>query len=80
MKNLKITETQFKNLMMTIKEQPSAENKWYEEPNRQRKIDTLTDRFYGKMLEISEVHGEEMVWDILESLESKLRDQLVEKR
>jgi hypothetical protein len=79
MKNFKITESQFKNLVEDLNEQTSAENKWYQEPNRMRKIETLSDRFYGKFLEIAEVHGEKMVFDILENLESKLRDQLFEK-
>lgn len=79
MKNFKITESQFKNLVEGLEENPSKENKWYQEPNRQRKIEMLSDRFYGKFLEIAEVHGEKMVFDILENLESKLRDQLFEK-
>lgn len=79
MKNLKITENQLKNLIEGLNEQPNEENKWYVEPNRQRKIEMLSDRFYGKFLEIAEVHDEKMVWDILENLESKLRDQLLEK-
>jgi hypothetical protein len=77
MKNFKIT--QFKNLVEDLNEQPTKDNKWYQEPNRQRKIEMLSDRFYGKFLEIAEVHGEKMVFDILENLESKLRDQLFEK-
>jgi hypothetical protein len=79
MKNFKITESQFKNLVEDLNEQPTKDNKWYQEPNRQRKIEMLSDRFYGKFLEIAEVHGEKMVFDILENLESKLRDQLFEK-
>ncbi len=79
MKNFKITESQFKNLVEDLNEQPTEDNKWYQEPNRQRKIEMLSDRFYGKFLEIAEVHGEKMVFDILENLESKLRDQLFEK-
>lgn len=79
MKNFKITESQFKNLVEGLEETPSKENKWYQDPNRQRKIEMLSDRFYGKFLEIAEVHGEKMVFDILENLESKLRDQLFEK-
>jgi hypothetical protein len=79
MKNFKITESQFKNLIEDLNEQPTKDNKWYQEPNRQRKIEMLSDRFYGKFLEIAEVHGEKMVFDILENLESKLRDQLFEK-
>lgn len=79
MKNFKITESQFKNLVEGLEEDPSKENKWYQDPNRQRKIEMLSDRFYGKFLEIAEVHGEKMVFDILENLESKLRDQLFEK-
>jgi hypothetical protein len=79
MKNFKITESQFKNLVKDLNEQPTKDNKWYQEPNRQRKIEMLSDRFYGKFLEIAEVHGEKMVFDILENLESKLRDQLFEK-
>ena len=79
MKNFKITESQFKNLVEDLNEQPTNDNKWYQEPNRQRKIEMLSDRFYGKFLEIAEVHGEKMVFDILENLESKLRDQLFEK-
>ena len=79
MKNFKITESQFKILVEDLNEQPTKDNKWYQEPNRQRKIEMLSDRFYGKFLEIAEVHGEKMVFDILENLESKLRDQLFEK-
>lgn len=79
MKSFKITESQFKNLVEGLNEDPTKDNKWYQEPNRQRKIEMLSDRFYGKMLEIAEVHGEKMVFDILENLESKLRDQLFEK-
>lgn len=79
MKNFKITESQFKNLVEGLHEEPTKDNKWYQEPNRQRKIEMLSDRFYGKLLEIAEVHGEKMVFDILENLESKLRDQLFEK-
>lgn len=79
MKNFKITESQFKNLVEGLNEQPTKDNKWYQEPNRQRQIEMLSDRFYGKLLEIAEVHGEKMVFDILENLESKLRDQLFEK-
>ena len=79
MKNFKITESQFKNLVEGLNEQPTKDNKWYQEPNRQRKIEMLSDRFYGKFLEIAETHDEKMVFDILENLESKLRDQLFEK-
>ena len=79
MKNLKISESQFKNLIEGLNEQPSKENKWYQDPNRERKVEMLSDRFYGKFLEIAEVHGEKMVFDILGKLESKLRDQLFEK-
>lgn len=79
MKNLKITEFQLKNLIEGINEPPTAENKYYQDPNRQTKIEVLSDRFYGKFLEIAEVHGEKMVFDIMENLESKLRKQLFEK-
>lgn len=79
MKNLKITEFQLKNLIEGINEPSTKENKYYQDPNRQTIIEVLSDRFYGKFLEIAEVHGEKMVFDIMENLESKLRKQLFEK-
>jgi hypothetical protein len=79
MKNLKITENQLKNLIDSINEQPSKENDWTQEPNKNRKIEALADRMFPKLLEIAEIHGEDIAWGIVERLETKLRNYYFEK-
>jgi hypothetical protein len=79
MKNLKITEDQLKNLLEAINEQPTKENDWYQEPNKDRKVNAFTDRIFPKLLEIAEVHGNEIAWGVIEKLESRLRDHLIER-
>ena len=79
MKNLKITEDQLKNLLATINEQPNKENDWNQEPNKDRKVNAFADRIFPKLLEIAEIHGNEIAWGVIEKLESRLRDHLIEK-